>query len=429
MKAITIYASLILGIVLTACTSLDYPDRLVQTAGLPTVDFIRYADKDVIIEQANMEEIICIVGDNLTSVHDIYFNDQPAILNPSYITPKTLVVAVPKNMPVEQTDKIYFYNKAGEVATYDFKVLPPAPKIEGMNNEWALPGETVTIRGSFLFAPVTVEFPGVDPVQATASDGTSVTVAVPEGAQPGKIKVNTDSGTAQSVFMYKDSRGMIFDWDGVYGRAEGFGWRGVNEWSNGYIKHAPGDDDFDALDGNYIVFSDSFDGTPSGSWSEDLCSFDYWAGDIDSEAPPVSSFSGVSALLGSYSLADLALKFEVCIPASNPWTCVGLQLMFSSPAFVSASNNNNNYFSDDSFPRYVWEPWISGGSYDTGGKWMTVSFPLSEFNKTATGAICGTVFNDSFLHGLSFFLWNGSQEGTAGTPVIAIDNIRIAPIK
>ena len=172
MKVNSTYKSLILGVLLfAACDSVDYPDRFVQTSGVPTVDFIRYANKDVVITQANMEEIVCIVGDNLTSVHDIYFNDQAAILNSSYMTAKTLVVAIPKTMPVEQTDKIYLITKDGQQVTYDFKVLPPAPKITTMSLEWAQPGETVTINGSYLFAPVEVEFPGVDPVTATAGDG------------------------------------------------------------------------------------------------------------------------------------------------------------------------------------------------------------------------------------------------------------------
>ena len=178
MKVKTIYTSLLLGaVLLAACDSVDYPDRFVQTSGVPTVDFIRYANKDVVITQANMEEIVCIVGDNLTSIHDVYFNDQPAILN----------------------------TKDGQQVTYDFKVLPPAPKITTMSLEWAQPGETVTINGSYLFAPVEVEFPGCDPVTATAGDGSSINVVVPEGAQPGKIKVTTSSGTAQSVFMYKNA--------------------------------------------------------------------------------------------------------------------------------------------------------------------------------------------------------------------------------
>ena len=71
------YISMILGVLVVAsCATIDYPDRFVQTEGLPKVDFIRYADKDVVITQANMEEVVCIVGENLTSIHDLYFNGQ-----------------------------------------------------------------------------------------------------------------------------------------------------------------------------------------------------------------------------------------------------------------------------------------------------------------------------------------------------------------
>ena len=85
MKAIIKYTGMILGMVLAAsCTNLDYPDRYKETSGVPTVHFVRYADRDIAITQANMEELVCVVGDNLTSVHDIYFNDQAAVLNSSY---------------------------------------------------------------------------------------------------------------------------------------------------------------------------------------------------------------------------------------------------------------------------------------------------------------------------------------------------------
>ena len=107
MKAITKYTGIILGVVLAAsCTNLDYPDRYKETTGVPTVHFVRYADRDIAITQANMEELVCVVGDNLTSVHNIYFNDQAAVLNSSYMTPHTIVVAVPKNMPKEQTRQL-----------------------------------------------------------------------------------------------------------------------------------------------------------------------------------------------------------------------------------------------------------------------------------------------------------------------------------
>ena len=94
MKAMKRYISMILGVLVVAsCATIDYPDRFVQTEGLPKVDFIRYADKDVVITQANMEEVVCIVGENLTSIHDLYFNDQKAVLNSSYMTANTLLVS------------------------------------------------------------------------------------------------------------------------------------------------------------------------------------------------------------------------------------------------------------------------------------------------------------------------------------------------
>ena len=244
MKAINKYASFLLGLVLVASCS-DYPDRFVLTSETPVVDYVRYADKDVLITQASMEELVCIVGDNLTSVHDLYFNDQPAVLNSSYMTAHTLLVSVPKNLPKVETDKIYLITKDSTVVDYDFKVLPPAPKITSMSLEWAKPGESVTIYGSYLFPPCTVEFPGVDPVDITAGDGTAVTLNVPAGAQPGKIKVNTASGTAQSVFQYKDDRGMLFDFDGLTG-LDNHGWNG----------HSSQDDDGTGISGRFFQFGD-----------------------------------------------------------------------------------------------------------------------------------------------------------------------------
>ena len=108
---------------LASCSldSIDYPDRFQQTDGVPTIHYVRYADRDLIITQANMEENICIVGDNLTSVHDIYFNDQPAVLNTRYMTEHAIVVTVPKNLPKVQDDKMHLITRDSSVVLYDFR--------------------------------------------------------------------------------------------------------------------------------------------------------------------------------------------------------------------------------------------------------------------------------------------------------------------
>ena len=428
------YTSLILSLVLLAsCTALDYPDRFVQTEGVPSVDFIRYADRDVIITQANMEEIVCIVGENLTSIHDLYFNDQPAVLNTSYMTAKTLVVAVPKNMPTVQTDKIYMRTKSGAEVTYDFKVLPPAPKVATMSLEWAQPGETVTIYGSYLFDPVTVLFPGADPVNAVASDGTSVQVTVPEGAQPGKIKVTTASGTAQSVFMYKDSRGMLFNFDDDP-HPDNHGWHSqVIET------------DATALSGNFLRLGDpSVTLSAEGGWDDAHFSFEYWPGDWDdpvtyADSPRLTDFVDFT------NWKNMALKFELYIPSANPWMAGAMQIIVGGVDVVTdgaegaidiygnvTAGANNKFISGDGVPaapRALFIPWKSTGSYDTGDQWVTVTIPYTDFVYGPDGSQVQADLKPESFTSLTIFVWSGGVTGTDCQPVMKIDNIRAVPYK
>ncbi len=440
MKTISKYTSLLLGLALLvqACDfdSVDYPDRFRQTSGVPTVDFVRYADKDVVITQASMEELVCIVGDNLTSIHELYFNDQAAVLNSSYMTAKTLLVAVPRTMPNVQTDKIYMITKDGQEVTYDFKVLPPVPKITGMSLEWAEPGETVSINGSYLFAPVEVEFPGCDPVSATAGDGSSVSVVVPEGAKPGKIKVTTLSGTAQSVFQYKDSRGMLFDFDGLTG-LDNHGWNGHNSQ----------DDDGTGISGRFFQFGDGATAL-DGSWEEAHFSFVYWPGSWNTPENYQDGAMGARLL----DLADftdwqnMALKFEVFVPSSNPWSNTPMHICMAGVKDVSFGNActdiygvnvagaNNKYMSGDGVPaapRALWRPWAATGSFDTGDKWMTVTIPLTEFNLGWDGKTASSQLSADSFASLWMFITNGGVEAEEAscTPIIKIDNIRAVPYK
>ena len=431
MKAITKYTALMLGLVLAAsCTQWDYPDRFVQTDGVPKVDFVRYGDRDVVITQANMAEVVCLVGENLTSIHDLYFNDQPAILNTSYITPKTLLVQVPRTMPKEQTDKIYMITRDSTVVTYDFKVLPPAPKITSMSLEWAKPGETVSIYGSYLFPPVTVEFPSADPVEATAYDGTYVDVVVPAGAQPGKIKATTPSGTAQSLFMYKDTRGMIFDFDGLTG-LDNHGWNG----------HSSQDDDGTGISGRFFQFGDG-NAVLDGHWEENFFSFVYWPGTWNDpenyyDAPRLID------IVDFTNWQNMALKFEMCIPASKPWKNTPMQIVFAGTDLVTygavvkdiygddVAGQNNTYMNGEAAPRVFYTPWKDSGSFDTGGKWITVVLPLTDFNLNWNGAPVTQDVTEKSFSSLWFFICDGGVEWPKGecTPIIKIDNVRAVPYK
>ena len=102
---------------------------------------------------------------------------------------------------------------------------------------------------------------------------------------------------------------------------------------------------------------------------------------------------------------------------------------FTGNDVVTYATGTNAYFSDTNVPRGLWLPWKNTGSYDTGGKWTTVSMNLSEFNKTHEGNKCDRTFDKTMLTGLTFFVWAGGVEGKDCNPVIMIDNIRVVPIE
>jgi len=420
---------------LASCSldSIDYPDRFQQTDGVPTIHYVRYADRDLIITQANMEENICIVGDNLTSVHDIYFNDQPAVLNTSYMTEHAIVVTVPKNLPKVQDDKMHLITRDSSVVLYDFKVLPPVPKISGMSNEWANPGDKVTVSGSYLFAPLTVQFPGVDPVEVAAATGDAFEVTIPAGAQPGKIKVTTASGTAQSIFMYKDSRGMLFTFDNDPHP-------GNHGWHAMVIET-----DETALSGNFLRLGGggaTLD--EDAGWNDGAYSFEYWPGDWDdpvsyADSPRLTDFADFS------NWSNMGLKFEMLIPSSNPWKSGAMQVIIGGVDVVTGgaegaidiygnttAGANNKFISGDGVPmapRALYRPWEATGSYDTGDQWVTVTLPYTSFIYNSDGTTNSAEIKPESFSSLTIFVWSGGVTGTACEPIIKIDNIRAVPVK
>lgn len=430
MKTIKSYILGFVGLALLAasCDKVDYPDRFRATEGLPTVQYVRYADKDVFTNQAYMDEILCIVGSNLKSVHKVYFNDQAAILNTSYITDHTLVVAVPSTQAVEVDNLIHLYNAAGEETTFEFKVLPPVPKISSMSNEWAKEGENVTLYGKYFMDVQSLSLPGVEVTDYQVVSSEQITFNIPAGATSGPVSIVTASGSANSVFHYMDQRNILFDFDGSRGGfAQGNGWRAP---AAGHI-HNDGDDAFAAIDGSYLWlggWEGGLKADATGVWAEDSYSFDYWnSSDPTSAIPPLNTLPTFASYIEKYGVGSLALKFECLVPSSNPWASCSMQLIFSSSDIVSNENMNNTYFSDANLPRGLWTPWKATGSYDTADKWVTVSVPLSEFTYSHLGDACGTQFSSSYLDGFALFVWAG-YSGADCDPVIAIDNIRVVPL-
>lgn len=422
LAALTISA----GFLAVSCE--DQPDAFVPTEGVPSVDFIRYADRDIVITQAFMQEAVCLVGNNLRSINQLWFNDQEAVLNTSYITENTLVVSVPKTKATVRTDKIYMITAAKDTVTYDFVVLAPAPVVKAMSNEFAKEGEEVTITGQYFISPITIEFQGavIEEADMQLSE-TAVTFKIPAGTQPGVVKVTTASGTTKAPFQYRDPRGLITNFDGGTDIVpQGWNFKGEYKSEGG-------------VDGNYVELKSANVLDESGAWNEDY-KIDFWCGNWNGDPMSVTSGPGtpICYVVDFTDFKNMALKFEICIPKSNPWSSGAMQLIFTNSKNAANDSWQNNTFvhSSASDPagldlcRGLWRPWESTGEFHTDDKWITVTVPFSEFiyNSDGTPGLVPLEKPEDFAS-FVIWAWSGGVNGKECNPIFRIDNIRAVPVK
>jgi len=414
MKKIKLYKQLIPAILLGTFFSMvffsceEYPNAYKHTDGVPEVSYVRItnpAAADSLLDGAFLGSNICIVGNNLRSIHELYFNDQKAILNTSFITDHTIIVNIPNTIPVDVSDKMYLIAFNGDTISYDFKIKVPAPSVNAISCEYAHEGSEAVLIGDYFLddpnVPLKIEFPGNLPVTDIISiEKTQIRFIVPTGAIKGYINVTSLYGTGRSKFQYKDDRGMILDWDNL--NANG-GWRSGNT------------SDIDGISGKYVVFKGDLD---NGAWNEDGFSFNLWG---------TSNGRPEGDLFDATDLNNLLFKFEINI--LSPWSACGMQIIFTP----WATSNTNGYYSDGTYPRALWIPWATTGdggtpgAYQTDG-WITVTIPMSNFKYGPSGAALDGPLGAGNYGGLSMFVWNGGVNGSKCSPEMWIDNIRVVPV-
>ena len=150
-RLLLIVAMALMGTAFHSCE--EYPDAYESTGGVPEVLYVRLPapeSADSLITAAYMGNTVVLVGKNLTSIKEIYFNDQKAILNNSFITANTLFVNVPKTIPEVVTNKIYMVTTGKDTVDFDFSVLVPAPAVNSISNEYAHDGQEVVLRGDYF---------------------------------------------------------------------------------------------------------------------------------------------------------------------------------------------------------------------------------------------------------------------------------------
>lgn len=364
-------------------------DTLSSSNADPVVRFVRPVDPvmgDKLLTEVSMGATIAVIGEGLGDVCKIAFNDQYAKLNPTLVTPTSIIVTVPSTMPETVTDKIYLETSSGKHAEYDLSVIIPSPSITSIACEYAPAGSEVSIYGKYFFpkedGTIDVVFPGNVKAEVTSVAETEIVCVVPEGATiEGQITVTSAYGTSKSAFNWRSTEGLFLDFETT-------DW---NLWGLSQFGNENG------CSGQYLYLSGSV-----GSWS--------WP---DNTIQLFFINPSKNPLLDEGEVSDYALSFEYCC---NQWDCTQMIMWFNGAA--------EEHNVDGTDAQYHWKLFEEG--FDV-GQWRTVTIPLSDFNTnkedTETRNIAS--FNDMInFHMMPF----GAADG-AGTIDIKLDNFRLVKIQ
>ena len=305
--------------------------------GTPTISYVRItspASSDSLLVGAGQGQLIAIVGNNLQDAVELWFNDQPSRVTPTYITNTTILVRIPTQIPLTVTNKLKIVFKNGFILNYDFTVQISKPLISSMICEFVKAGDIATIKGNYFYAPLTVTFTGGATGQLVSVKDDEIQVKVPAGAQPGQVTIRTNFGETKSDFWFRDNRNLLIHND------PWTGWWGQNNV-------VPGTDPL-AINGNFTRLTGNI-----GAWA-----WTEWIGGRE------------DALATSHNLPDDAvinpdkyyLKFEINT----------LKVYNNNMIKIMIGQVN----SPD--PDWNAEPYYFRPPFDTKGKWQTVAVPFTE---------------------------------------------------
>jgi hypothetical protein len=380
-----------------------------DNSGPPVIERVRLSDPSTAessLEKATLGSTLAIVGRNLASTRAVYLNNYEVSVNAAYATNNYLLVNVPDSVPTIAKDpnvpnELRVVTNFGET-TFPFQILPPAPQIQQISNEFAKAGESVTLYGKYFFFVDSVFVPGASPMTSgftSSSDGSSLTFTLPQGFDPtqGDVVVHSQSGSSQTsraTKFYKGT-GIFENFDDIYP----WGW-GLNNQTN-VTTTSPGNV-IAPIDKRFALINMTL--PPSWGWSND-------------KVLDITDWGGAQIFPTSYDATTPAssfdLKMEIAVVGSS-LNDVVLQVNFP--------RENGTFSANVTLSDFV---------RSTDGKWYTVTVPLSNL-ATSGGAKLGTyadVLSNGAgkTHEIQFVIANASVSALATT--MAIDNIRIVKVQ
>ncbi len=346
--------------------------------GEPRIEYIRITapeSSDSLLVGAPQGRLIAIMGENLQHAVEIWFNDQKAVLTPTYITRTSILVSVPSKIPLDITNEIKIIFSNGKVLLHKFTVQISKPTVNGLLSEFVNEGDVATIRGDYFYAPLTVTFTGGVTGEIVDIKDQVVQVRIPAGAEPGPITVKTNFGETKSNFWFRDNRNIFISGDPHEG------------WWGSYLITAPGAGDPEKINGNYYRMKKQVK-----AWTWDSPEL---AGGPANSMPNHSKNVPDAAIIKP---EDFNLKFEV--NTTKPYTSnrIGIN--------VALNGEDNN--------AYAWNP-----PYDSKGEWNTITIPFEEVVKSYA---VKPVINPSGYWSRILIFGPGDLDAD-----ISFDNFRIVP--
>jgi len=424
------------GLLLVACFALpgifagcnDYTGEYEMTGGEPTIYYVRPTDAnkaDSLLVGAYMGETVCLVGENLTSIHELYFNDVKATLNINFITKNTLIVTVPTTIPEDKTDKIYMKLSSGGEATYDFITRIPNPTISRILCDNVPEGGKVVLLGDYFLdypdAPISVSIGNytVPHEDIVSVEKTRMSFLAPPADVKGYISVKTSFGSNGRSYrdLFRDGDESIVQFITGFEDSENGGTGFVGGWGRPGPLQIQSEPEL-ALSGNYVRWAGSLTG---GEWSSGTPEYALNIWGCDDTANPNS---GIPNPMFTFSPETAVLKFDINV--LTPWSGLPIIICFDAPGTAE-----NYLWADGTMPRAFYAPWetAEGNSFTTDG-WETVSIPISDIKYVGNGSVAKDL--DLVFSNLNIAMHNrgaGMYAGTDCSPVILIDNIRVIDTK
>jgi hypothetical protein len=350
----------------------------VSNNGEPRIKYIRITapeSSDSLLVGAAQGRLIAIIGENLQDAVEIWFNDQKAVLTPTYITSTSILVSVPSKIPLDISNKIKIIFSNGKELLHEFTVQISKPAVNGMLSEFVNEGDVAIVRGDYFYSPVTVSFTGGVTGEIVDIKDQEIQVRIPAGAQPGPVTVKTNFGETKSNFWFRDNRNIFISGDPHEG------------WWGSYLTTAPGASDPPKINGNYYRMKKQVK-----AWTWDS---------PELAGGPASSMPGHSKNVPDAAIIkpeDFNLKFEINTVKPYSSNRIGIN--------VALNVEDNN--------AYAWNP-----PYDSKGQWNTIIIPFEEVVKSY--AVKPVINSNGYWSRILIF---GPGDLDAD---IAFDNFRIVP--